>query len=479
MSDVGRLDDDAPTIRWGYLHPPGVILAALFFAAALTPSLIPRDPVLQGIVCGVVAAVGYEVAGLGHWVWLYMGLPRPPADWQRWLRRLGVAVGLAIVAFSLWRAPDWQNMTRSTAGLPPLDEGYPMTIVAVAGAVLLGLWLFFRLFYFACRRIFRALDRLLPPRVGRVIGVGLALWLFWALIDGALIRRALEGADASFEAADALIEPDVPRPAEPVRTGSDASLVEWEEMGRWGRSFVSRAPTQAEIAEFVGDAAMDPIRVYVGRRAADGPRERAEIALAELIRAGGFDRSALVVMVPVGTGWMDPGGHDTLEFILGGDVATVAVQYSYLTSVLSLLVHPEYGVEQARELFDLVYEHWTALPEATRPKLYLHGLSQGAYNSERTLPLLDTLSDPIDVPCRCSTRCPIRSTARSGPARRSSARSGPTCAKTATPRARPGGRGSATARWCAPSTSRAPATPIMQPGGRPGWCSSTTAATRS
>lgn len=396
MAQADRLHGETEAAGWGRLHPPGVVLAALFFTAALTPSLIPRDPVLQGVVCGVVAAVGYEIAGFGHWLWLYLGLRRPPLRWQRALRWTGLATGAAIIAIGLWRAPEWQNLTRSAAGLPLLDETYPLTIAGVAAAVFLGLWILARLFLFACRRIFWLLDTALPPRVGRVIGVGLALWLFWALVDGVLVRRALEAADASFEAADVLIEPDVPRPDDPMKAGSDASLVAWEEMGRWGRSFVSRAPAGEEIAEFTGSPAMDPLRVYVGRAAADTPRARARIALEELIRAGGFERSALVVMVPVGTGWMDPGGHDTLEFMLGGDVATVAVQYSYLTSALSLLVHPEYGVEQARVLFDVVYDHWSALPEDDRPKLYLHGLSQGAYNSERTLPLLDILADPID-----------------------------------------------------------------------------------
>ncbi|MEO1188965.1 MAG: alpha/beta-hydrolase family protein, partial [Pseudomonadota bacterium] len=132
-----------------------------------------------------------------------------------------------------------------------------------------------------------------------------------------------------------------------------------------------------------------------GRRSADSAQARANLALAELIRAGGFERSTLVVVVPVGTGWMDPGGHDTLEFMTGGDVATVAVQYSYLTSALSLLVHPEYGVEQARALFDTIYAYWTDLPPETRPKLYIHGLSQGSYNSQRTIRLYDMLGDPI------------------------------------------------------------------------------------
>ncbi|MGI9522861.1 MAG: alpha/beta-hydrolase family protein, partial [Hyphomicrobiaceae bacterium] len=101
-------------------------------------------------------------------------------------------------------------------------------------------------------------------------------------------------------------------------------------------------------------------------------------------------------VVPVGTGWLDPGGHDTYEYMLSGDVATVAVQYSYLTSGLSLLAHPEFGIEQARSLFKVIYAHWSKLPRESRPKFYVHGLSQGAFNSQETLPLLDIFADPID-----------------------------------------------------------------------------------
>jgi uncharacterized membrane protein len=64
--------------------------------------------------------------------------------------------------------------------------------------------------------------------------------------------------------------------------------------------------------------------------------------------------------------------------------------------VLALLAHPDYGVDQTRALFDAIYGYWTTLPEETRPKLYVHGLSQGAYNSQASLPFLDLLADPID-----------------------------------------------------------------------------------
>ena len=83
-----------------------------------------------------------------------------------------------------------------------------------------------------------------------------------------------------------------------------------------------------------------------------------------------------------------------LEFLWRGDVASVPVQYSHLPSWLSLIVQPEYGHEPARAVFRKVYDHWRALPKATRPKLYLHGPSLGSLNSDMSLDIFDVLGDP-------------------------------------------------------------------------------------
>lgn len=99
--------------------------------------------------------------------------------------------------------------------------------------------------------------------------------------------------------------------------------------------------------------------------------------------------------MPTGTGWIDPEALDTVEYLLHGDVASVAVQYSYLTSWLSLLVEPGYGADAADALFDAVYGYWTTLPRDRRPKLYLHGLSLGAMNSQGSVDLFDVISDPF------------------------------------------------------------------------------------
>lgn len=378
------------------IHPVGFLLAGLAFAAALTPSLLPRDPLIQGVLAGVVAAVGYEIGGFLDWLWRFTQLPRPPERWQVALGLIAAGAALGMVALGLSQAADWQNATRAVAGLEPVASSFPMTIASVGGAVFVLLWILFRLFAFALDRINAQLDRVLPPRIARVVGLGALLWIVWALGDGLLLQWVFRVADASFEAADSFIEPDIAQPTSPLKSGGPGSLIDWQAMGRWGRFFAARGPTREDIAAFAGPDAMEPLRVYVGRRSADTAEARADLALRELIRVGAFERKALIVAVPVGTGWMDPGAHDTIEYMLGGDVATVGVQYSYLTSVLSLLQHPEYGVEQAAAQFEAIYNYWTRLPRATRPKLYVFGLSQGAFNSQATLPLLDLFADPID-----------------------------------------------------------------------------------
>lgn len=372
-----------------------LVVAVSSFGAALTPSLMPRDPFVQAALAGVSASLGYEAVLLLRALWRYLELPEPKARHRRALNWLALASSAGILVYSLSKAASWQNATREAVGLPPLETAAPVFIFAAGSLIALSLWLCFRGAGMLRNSVAALLDKLVPRRVGIVLSIGLVGWLFWALIDGALVRTAFKTADASFLAADTLIEPDTPKPLDPMKTGSAESLVRWDEMGRWGRHFIASAPTPAELSEFHDGPVQEPVRVYVGRRSAETARERADLALAELVRTGGFDRSVLIVMVPVGTGWMDPGAHDTLDFMTGGDVATVTVQYSYLTSILSLLAHPDYGVEQSRVLFDAIYDHWTGLPEHARPRLYVHGLSQGAFNSQATLPVLDLLSDPI------------------------------------------------------------------------------------
>jgi uncharacterized membrane protein len=380
---------------WQSFSGLGVLVGAVFFAASLTPSLIPRTAAMQGALGGVSFALGYALGVLLLWLWWYLELP---AAGER-LRRLAVwsvtgVAGLIVVAF-LWRAAEWQNSIRLLMGMPPVDSARPLEVGLIAAAVAVVLILIGKGFLRTRGIIARRFERVMPRRVSQLLGIAGAVALFFLVIDGVLLRAYLRTYDAAQAALDSVLEPDVAPPGEPWRTGSAASLVSWQDLGRQGRAFVGTGPTGAEITGFLGRDARDPLRVYVGLNAAETPEERAALALEELRRVGGFERPYLVVAVPTGTGWVDAASVDPMEYLLAGDVATVAVQYSYLESWVSLLVEPEYSLRTARALFRAVYRHWTTLPPETRPALYLHGLSLGSLGSERSLRLHDVLADPV------------------------------------------------------------------------------------
>ena len=221
------------------------------------------------------------------------------------------------------------------------------------------------------------------------------LLLFAVTRDGVL-DRVIVALDESYEAAQDLFDAAPPPPTEPRQAGSAASLVNWGAMGQPGRNFILSGPDAEAIAAFTGKPSLDPIRVYVGRANGDTPQERADLALAELQRLGAFEREILIVTSPTGTGWMDPGSHDPVEYMHGGDIATVSAQYSYLQSPLALILETETGLEQATALLETVHEYWKTLPADERPRLYVHGLSLGAWSSMHATNLFRLVDDPID-----------------------------------------------------------------------------------
>jgi uncharacterized membrane protein len=377
------------------LSATGIVVGAVFFAASLTPSLLPRDFLLQGVLSGCSFAAGYLVGVLARWLWTYLELPAPSARIDAIALRAAIVLCLVIAVLFLWQASEWQNSIRVLMQLDPVEKGRPIEVGAIAVLVFAVILALARLVKSLFHVFAGRMRRRVPRRIANVLGVLIVGAVLWTAVDGLLFRGALRMADSSFQALDALIEADVARPDDPSRTGSVASLLDWEGLGRTGREYVASGPSAADIEAFAGQAAIDPIRVYVGLNSAETVAQRARLALEEMKRVGAFDRSVLVIVTPTGTGWIDPAAMDTLEYLHRGDVASVALQYSYLTSWLSLLFEPGYGAEAARALFKSVYEHWTTLPAESRPRLYLYGLSLGALNSDLSVDIYDVVGDPF------------------------------------------------------------------------------------
>lgn len=377
----------------------GLMLGTLFFAASLTPSLVPRAPVVQGLLGGICLAAGYGIGVLVRAGWLALELPVLTGRARR-LADAAALLGCAAAAgLALWWAAGWQNRLRALMGMEPIDSADPVTIAALALAVFGLLVLAARLFGRIRAALSRRLGHVLPGPQAALVALVATAVLFWSIGNGVLVTGAMRTLDRIYSELDARFEEDSPQPTDPLKTGGPGSLLTWEGLGRAGREHVAAGPDAAGIAALTGAAAagrpaMEPLRVYVGLNSAEDPAARAELALAELIRIGAFERSNLVIVTPTGTGWIDPEGRSAMEYVLRGDVASVSVQYSYLASWIALLVAPDYGAETAREVFAAVYGHWTGLPRDRRPRLYLNGLSLGAFNSDLSHDLHQVIADP-------------------------------------------------------------------------------------
>jgi len=379
---------------WSSLSLIGMLLGTLFFAASLTPSLVPRPFLIQGVLSGACFAIGYGIGVFLFWLWNYLQLPKPKGRISTIIKITAMAVTIITAMVFLWHAADGQNSIRSLMGLEKVESAHPLKTGLIALITFVILIALARLFQLIYRSSSRWLDRYIPPRLSRFTGFRVAAVIFSMAINGVLFRFGLHVMDSSYRQFDALMEAEVPQPQDPLKSGSAASLVKWDELGRMGRSYVSSGPDAQQISNFTGRPAQNPLRVYVGLRSAETAKERAKLALQEMIRVGAFDRSLLLVTIPTGTGWVDEMGIDPVEYLHDGDIASVAVQYSYLASWLSLLVEPGYCSETATALFDEVYDYWTKLPKETRPKLYLYGLSLGAMNSQLSSELFQVLGDP-------------------------------------------------------------------------------------
>lgn len=398
-SQIGNMSGDMNAGRTariiGKVSVPCLLPGLLFFAASLTPSLIPRGPAVQGILGGLVMAIGYLIGQIVALLWRAADLPRLSG---RPANALTGAIALPLVAFFLWvlgSSLRWQNDLRAKMGMEEAEALGLVTILLLAFATFAIAYAAGRLVASLFRLIRSWFYRIMPPRRANVLSfVAVVLVLFVVTRDG-IVDGVVAGLDESYEAAQELFENAPPPPGDPRMTGSAASLIDWGSMGKPGRDFITSGPTSRDIAAFTGRPALDPIRVYVGRANGKTPDERAELALAELIRQGAFEREVLIVASPTGTGWMDPGSHDPVEYMHGGDIATVAVQYSYLQSPLALILETRTGLEQATALQDAVHGYWKTLPVDARPRLYVHGLSLGAWSSMHATNLFRLLDDPI------------------------------------------------------------------------------------
>ncbi|MBL4576405.1 MAG: alpha/beta-hydrolase family protein, partial [Opitutaceae bacterium] len=288
----------------------------------------------------------------------------------------------------------WQNDLHELMGLPPDVSGEHIRTAIIALLLAFVLLVLARLLRRAYRIVTNRLKRFIPRRISNLLSVTIILFVVLLLADGLVVRNILNMMDNIYAASNSYSD-DGPPPENPLSSSSSESLLNWKTLGQAGQNFVMKGPKKSDLKAFFGKKAAEPLRVYAGLRSAETVNERAQLALAELIRIGGFKRSKLIIATPTGTGWHDPSAVDSLEYLHRGDTAIVTMQYSYLPSWLTLLVDPTRSKVSAKALYDAVYDHWTTLPRDSRPDLYIYGLSLGALGAETSASLSSLIREPI------------------------------------------------------------------------------------
>lgn len=369
----------------------GTAVGLVFVWFSLTPSLLPRGPLFQGLVSGAAGATGYGIGVFGVWLVRYMRSvetsPRAP-KWA-WLSLLVIGVigqVLMIIYFHVW-----QDEIRDFMGVPRLTFwDHPLTAV-LSLVVLFAFVEVGQLIRRLVRYLDLKLDRFLPPRVSAVVVVALLLALSIALLNGVVVRVAMSTINRTFAAVNDETDPDFAAPTSVLRSGGPQSLASWESLGHQGRVFVSAGPTVQQLSRFSGKPAVEPIRAYAGLHSADGIKATAALAARELQRTGGLNRAVVAVATTTGTGWINEAEASALEYMYNGNTAIVSMQYSFLPSWLSFLVDQENARQAGQALFEAVDALVRAMPEDKRPKLVVFGESLGSFGGEAPFLSLNNL----------------------------------------------------------------------------------------
>jgi uncharacterized membrane protein len=360
---------------------PGLAGALIFSCVSLSPSLLPRTGLTQGLISGITAAFGYGVGVVLAGAWrAFADRDARPARRRSWLAFGGIAVVAYVGATAYGRY--WQGRIRELMDAPADSTASLAVVPAITAVVFVVLIAVAR----AVRRVYRwiafLLDRWIGPRAARAVGWAVVVVGSTLLVSGVVVDQLVAAADKVFTLRNGTTEDGVVPPTVAVRSGGPGSLVPWESLGREGRTFVGTGPSADDITAFTGATAREPVRAYAGLDSAPTTEERARLAVADLAAAGGFDRGILVVVTTTGSGWVDPGSVDSVEHLTGGDSAAVAIQYSHLPSWMSYLVDRDRAREAGRELFDAVYDRWSKLPLDDRPRLVVVGESLGSFGGE-------------------------------------------------------------------------------------------------
>lgn len=373
----------------GYLNSysfGGIIGGVLLMAFGFGPSLLPRGWVMQALISGVLFSIGYGLGALTSHI-VRMFNDKEPSKKNKAKYKNYTYMALAVIyTIALTLGYIWQKDSYSLIGLPqdPSYSIFGITILTVL-VIMFIIWIS-RVIRTVFRWLKRHISKVLPPALSYALGYALTVLLVIGIVNGFILNVTMDALNQAFSVKNDTTPADIQRQNNPAYSGSDESLITWDSLGLQGRKFIGKVVTKEALRNFSNETPGQSVRIYSGLESADSAKARADLAVADLKRAGGFDKDVLVVVTTTGTGWVDEAGVDPIEYMYNGDSAIVAMQYSYLPSWISFLVDKNKAKEAGIELYNAIHDEWVKMPESDRPQLVSFGESLGSFGSEAAFP---------------------------------------------------------------------------------------------
>ncbi|MGB3956301.1 MAG: alpha/beta-hydrolase family protein [Brooklawnia sp.] len=368
------------------LTVPEATTAVAGYAASYSPSLLPRPWYWQGLVAGLGTMFGYQAGLLTSWAIsaaaekLNIEINLKPGLRQGGIMAGATILGLGTVAIPL-RSLRWHRRTAEYVNKPGPDWFWAVASTAAAYGVCFLLMAQWRGTLWAINHLSgRLQNRFTFGLLARLTASLVVLATILVILDQVILRGVVGVAVTASAQVDLRTPDNVLQPTTPLHSGSPESLEPWDSLGLQGKRFTCAGPSRERIARVLGEPALQPIRAYASMNGRNLDQVT-QAVLDELDRTNAWSRRAILVVTTTGRGNVNEWSTSAFEFLMRGDCATAAMQYSGLPSAITMISSRQVPVHASRLLFGAIEDRLAALPTQRRPKLYVAGESLGAFGS--------------------------------------------------------------------------------------------------
>ena len=201
-----------------YVTLPGCWGALIAGCLSFTPSLLPRGGIVQGLIWGITAAIGYGLGVLAAWIWRAFADRDPRRPRRRsWPVFFISAAVLVAVSFGLGQY--WQYEIRKLMGVTEYNVALVVASPFVAALIFCLLLLIGRGLRGLYRWAATLLDRWIGRRAAHAVGWISVAGLAYLVVSGLLLQGFVNVMNSAYSVRDTKTAEGIHQPTTSLRSG--------------------------------------------------------------------------------------------------------------------------------------------------------------------------------------------------------------------------------------------------------------------